>query len=59
MKALFVAVMGKSSYKKWKVIEPDLFYFLFYVQFHEIMKTVVGVACSQRSQESIKSSSSN
>ena len=38
MKAFFAAGMGKSGYKKSKVKEPDMFYFLFYVQSREIPK---------------------
>ena len=38
MKAFFAAVIGKSGYEKWKVNEPGVFYFLFYVQSREIPK---------------------
>ena len=45
MKAFFAAVIGKSGYEKWKVNEPGVFYFLFYVQSREIpKKPVAGVA---------------
>ena len=55
MKALFAAVIGKSGYEKWKVNEPGVFYFLFYVQSGEIpKKTVVGVARKQSNYASKK-----
>ena len=38
MKAFFAAVIGESGYEKWKVNEPGVFYFLFYVQSREIPK---------------------
>ena len=50
MKAFFAAVIGKSGYEKWKVNEPGVFYFLFYVQSREIpKKPVAGVACKESS----------
>ena len=50
MKAFFAAVIGKSGYEKWKVNEPGVFYFLFYVQSREIpKKTVAGVARKESS----------
>ena len=48
MKAFFAPVIGKSGYEKWKVNEPGVFYFLFYVQSREIpKKPVAGVARKQ------------
>ena len=45
MKAFFAAVIGKSGYEKWKVNEPGVFHFLFYVQSREIpKKPVAGIA---------------
>ena len=45
MKAFFAAIIGESGYEKWKVNEPGVFYFLFYVQSREIpKKSVAGVA---------------
>ena len=50
MKAFFAAVIGKSGYEKWKVNDPGVFYFLFYVQSREIpKKTVAGVARKESS----------
>ena len=52
MKAFFAAVIGKSGYEKWKVNEPGVFYFLFYVQSREIpKKPVAGVARKESSHE--------
>ena len=54
MKAFFAAVIGKSGYEKWKVNEPGVFYFLFYVQSREIpKKTVAGVARKESNSVSI------
>ena len=51
MKAFFEAVIGKSGYEKWKINEPGVFYFLFYVRSREIpKKPVAGVARKQSSQ---------
>ena len=50
MKAFFAAVIGKSGYEKWKVNEPGVFYFLFYVRSREIQKKpVAGVARKESS----------
>ena len=50
MKAFFAVVIGKSGYEKWKVNEPGVFYFLFYVKSREIpKKPVAGVARKQSS----------
>ena len=52
MKAFFAAVIGKSGYEKWKVNEPGVFYFLFYVQSREIpKKPVAGVARKESSNK--------
>ena len=51
MKAFLAAVIGKSGYEKWKVNEPGVFYFLFYIQSREIpKKPVAGVARKQSSK---------
>ena len=48
MKAYFEAVIGKIGYEKWKVNEPGVFYFLFYVRSREIpKKPFAGVARKQ------------
>ena len=50
MEAFFAAIIGKSDYEKWKVNEPGVFYFLFYVQSREIpKKPVAGVARKESS----------
>ena len=50
MKAFFAAVICKSGYEKWKVNDPGVFYFLFYVQSREIpKKPVAGVARKESS----------
>ena len=52
MKAFFAAVIGKSGYEKWKVNEPGVFYFLFYVRSREIQKKpVAGVARKESSKD--------
>ena len=54
MKAFFAAVIGKSVYEKWKVNEPGVFYFLFYVQSREIpKKPIAGVARKESRQVSL------
>ena len=50
MKAFFAAVIGKSGYEKWKVNEPGVSYFLFYVQSREkAKKPVAGIARKESS----------
>ena len=50
MKAFLAAVIDKSGYEKWKLNEPAVFYFLFYVQSREIPKKPdAGVARKQSS----------